>query len=243
MKLFIGIILASIAYASAAETDALFESALETQLKAVQLQQEVTEYAIRVRTAVPRVLGVRANGTIGRVEFNVDKLLDQEAETRSAIFSLSSTNCVNNLRVLLNGITEFTGFESSNCVARFDLSLSGLIQQTYGEVANYEKTFGDAMRIVPGAFSGRNMFLETEQIDNEYAAQVNSLRARWNSETKNIGEFEESFGEKIDSLGGVLQGCFNGIQVAVNPTYGIIANEITTCRSFDNSHDPFTFLQ
>lgn len=243
MKFFIGIVLASIAYASAAETDALFESAQETQEKAVQLQQEVTEYAIRVRTAVPRVLGVRANGTIGRVEFNVEKLLDQEAETRTAIFSLSSTNCINNLRVLLNGVTEFTGFESSNCVARYDLSLSGLIQQTYGEVANYEKTFGDAMRIVPGAFSGRNMFLQTEQINNEYAARVDSLRARWNGETKNIGEFEEAFGDKIDVLGGVLQGCFNNIQVAVNPAYGIIANEIATCRSFDNSHDPFTFLQ
>lgn len=234
---------ASLAYASPAETDALFESALESQQNAVELQQAVTEYAIRVRTAVPRVLGGRANGTIGRVEFNVEKLLEQEADTRTAIFALSSTNCVNNLRVLLDGITEFTGFESSNCVARYDLSMSELIQNTYDEVSAYEKVFGDAMRVVPGAFSAHNMFLEVEQIENGYSTRLDSLRARWSGERKNIGEFEEAFGNKIDGLSSTLQGCFNSIQVAVNPTYGIIANQITTCRSFDNSHDPFTFLQ
>lgn len=243
MKFFIATILASIAIAVSADTEPLFASAGQNQLNAVDLQRSVTDYAIRVRTAVPRVLSIHANGTINHVEVNVAKLLAQERSTRDAIFSLSSTSCVTNLRVLLNGITEFTGFESSNCVARYDLSLSELIQKKYGEVAAYEKAFGDAMRIVPGSFSLRNMFLEADTINADFSSRLTSLRNSWNAETKNIGEFEEKFGEDIQRLGATLQGCFNNIQVAVNPTYAIITNEIATCRNFDNSHDPFAFLQ
>lgn len=243
MKLFIAIIFATLAFVSTAETDDLFEKSHAYQLAAAELQRSVTEYAIEVRTAVPRVLGRRANSTIGKIEFNVDKLLDQEAETRTAIYSLSSTNCINNLRVLLNSITEFTGFASSNCVARYDLHLSGLIQKTYGEVSSYEKTFGDVLRVVPKSFSARNMFIQYAEVADQFSSSLNTLQAQWNSQVRNISEFEESFGENIDQLNVDLQGCFGNIHVAVNPTYAILANEIATCGRFDNSHDPFAVFQ
>lgn len=243
MKLFIAIVFATIAFASSADTDSLFAQSHAWHQGATELQKSVTNYAIEVRTAVPRVLGRRANSTIAKIEFNVDKLLDQETETREAIYSLSSTNCIKNLRVLLNSITEFTGFESSNCVARYDLKLSDLIQTKYSEVASYEKTFSDVLRVVPKSFSARNMFIQYEEIGNDFTSSLTSLQAQWDSEEKNISQFEENFGQTIDELNDILQDCFGNIQVAVNPTYAILANEIATCGNFDNSHDPFAVFQ
>lgn len=244
MKFFITII-ATFAFASASdETGWLFHHSHEHQNTAADLQSSVTRYAIDVRTAVPRVLGVRANLTINKIEINVDQLLDQEADARTAIFALSSSNCVHNLRVLLNGITEFTGFESSNCVSYYDTELSGLIQRYYGQVANYEKTFGDVLRVVPRSFAGgRNMFTEHGDIVNNFVSQLTALQANWEAQSKNIDEFEANFGEDIDRLNTNLQGCFNGIQVAVNPSYAVLTNEIATCGRFDNSRDPFEIFQ
>lgn len=244
MKFFIAIIFATVAFASADEND-LFESSRANHQIAANLQKSVTDYAIQVRTAVPRVLGGRANGTIANVEFNVDKLLDQEAAFRATIYdpSVPRTSCIGNLRVLLNAITEFTGFESSNCVAKYDVSLSSLIRRTYGDVAAYEKTFGDVLRVVPKSFTARNMFLQYSEIETEFTTTLSTLQAQWNAEVKDIAAFENIFALNIDQLNAVLNTCFANIQAFVNPSYAILANEIATCTRFDNSHNPFAVFQ
>lgn len=236
-------LIASIVFISVRSDDLNFNSPSDVQDDAVALQREVTEYTIQVRTSVPRVLGTRAEGSIAKVELNVDVLLSQEAKTRQKIYNLTSTGCVNNLRAALNTITEFTGFESSNCVARYDLDLSHLIQRSYGQVADYEKKFGDVLRIVPRAFMGKNMFTKNNEIVNEYTTKLAEFQTEWNAETKNITEFEKKFGDSIDTINLVFGSCFGHVQAFVNPAYTIIENEIEVCEQFDNSHDPFAVFQ
>lgn len=244
MKVFIALFVAFFAYSAARTTDDVFSSSpIENQEDAAELQKEITKYNVVVRTAVPRVLGTRAVGTIGEVEANVNKLLQQEADTRRAIGLLRSTSCVDKLQVLLDSVTEFTGFESSNCVARYDLDLSMLVQKIYGEVADYEKKFNEILRVVPRAFSGRNVFLEEDDIINEYTSKLAAFRTQWNAEAKNVALFEEEFGGKIDIMNSVLGSCFRRLQANVNPTYAKITNEIETCSQFDNSHDAFAVFQ
>lgn len=243
MKTFVTLFIASIAIVMARADPINLSGPGSSQADAVALQRKVTDYIIVVRTSVPRVLGARANGTIGKVETNVNALLSQESKTRQKIDALRSTTCVDRLKGLLDSITEFTGFESSNCVAKYDLDLSSLVQKSYGQVADYEKKFGDVMRIVPQAFSARNMFVNNDAIVEEYTTKLAEFQAKWDAEPKNIEDFEKEFGDDIDLINMVLEGCFNKLQVFVNPGYETLENEIKTCGSFDNSHNPFAIFQ
>lgn len=243
MRTFITLFIASIAIVVVQADPINLSGPGSSQADAVALQAKVTEYIITVRTCVPRVLGDRANGTIGKVETNINKLLNQESKTRQRINALTSTICVDRLKVLLDAITEFTGFESSNCVAKYDLDLSNLVQKSYGKVADYDKKFGNVMRIVPEAFSGRNMFVDIDEIIGEYTTNVAEFQAKWAEEPKKIEDFEKEFGEDIDLINMVLEDCFDKLQSLVNPSYAKLENEIKTCGSFDNSHNPFAIFQ
>src|SRR4051812_22829083 len=98
----------------------LFPNARTHHQKLKELQVDINEQLTAIRTSISVVLSSSSNDSLTRIEQNADAFLALDEPARDAIFALDHTACVHNLKVLLNGATEFSGFGSSNCVTSYD---------------------------------------------------------------------------------------------------------------------------
>ena len=222
----------------------LFLEAWEYQGKLGALQQDINEQLTAIRTAVSTVLRNSSTETLKQIEGNANKLLDQDEPARDAIFLIDpSTVCINNLKTVLNGITEFTGFGSSNCVTSYDKSVQGSLDTAYALLQKYEGSFGDVQQIVTRSFIGRNAFTQSDDIRARFAEQFNKRNADWATVRPDVEAFVRTLESNIAVFNGVLGNCFRSIQDKVAPAYGVLTAEIVTCSAFDSSPDPFAIFR
>ena len=223
----------------------LFEQSWIYQARLTALQDDINEQLTAIRTAVSTVLKSSSNETLAQIENNSDVILAMDKPTRDILFdrALTATKCIINLRVLINGITEFTGFGSSNCVTSYDLSVQGALNNASNVLRGYEGNFGDVQQIVVRSFIGYNGFTEPEEIEDRFIDEFNRRDAEWQAIRPNVVGFISDLRSKIDELNSVLGSCFKNIQDEVAPGYGILAAQLQTCTAFDNTADPFAMFR
>lgn len=222
----------------------LFSSAFEYQKKFESLQEDINSKLIEVRTVVSSVLKSSSQTTLEQIEGNVNDILALDHPARLKIYALEATLCTKNLKVLINGITEFTGFPSGNCVTSFDLSLQGLLTTAYALLKEYEGSGFNVQQIVARSFIGRNAFLEAEEIEALFKDLYNKRFNEWNESAPQVDGLVENLKSNIAGYNEVLQQCYSQIQQNVAPAYDVLEGEIATCRAFDDTADPFAiFLQ
>lgn len=257
MKLFAGVLLSVIAVIQGAalqndEADVpisrgilspapLFTAARSYQTLLTDLQQDINVVLTEVRTSVSNVLADSSNATLSQIEDNSDKIFALDAPARSTIYAnrTTSTSCIINLKTLLNGITEFTGFHSSNCVTAYDKGVEETLQKAYAILQNYEGQQGDVQQIVVRSFIGQNVYLHSEEIQSIFKDQYEKRSKEWNDIRPDVENFVKTLRSDIAALNTVLGGCFGGIQNSVAPGYNLLQAELATCTAFDNTADPF----
>lgn len=225
--------------------EGLFENAWEHQEYLRSLQKDINDKLTEVRTAVSTVLRSSTAETLTQIEANANGILAAEKPIRDDIFStdLRASACVVNLRVLLNGATEFTGFESSNCVTSYDKSVQGALNTAYALLQKYEGTFGDVQQIVVRSFVGRNIFTQPDDIVARFEEQFRTRKADWEAIRPDIESFVANLSGNIAVFNTVLGSCFGRIQAEVAPGYQIIREKLTVCEAYDNTADPFAMFR
>jgi hypothetical protein len=223
----------------------LFTEAWEFQAKLAELQEDINVQLTAVRTAVSTVLKGSSSATLTQIEENAIKLLKQDEPAREAIFdkNLQSSPCITNLKVLLNGITEFTGFGSSNCVNTYDQGVKGALDTAYALLQKFEGSFGNVQQIVTRSFIGKNAFTQSDDIRARFAEQHEKRSKEWEAVRPDTEAFVKTLESNIAVLNGALGQCFSGIQVRVAPAYDELSGELATCRAFDSSPDPFAMFR
>jgi len=251
MKFTIGVLLSVVAVINAAAIDdvaiapyiiapdSLFVRAHEYQTAAYNLQQDIDEQLTVLRIAVSTVLKHSSNETLAQIEENAQKLFAQDQPTRNEIYSLSSSLCVNNLKVLLNSITEFSGFGSSNCVTTYDKKVQDTLSAASVLLQRYQGTFGNVLQIVVRSFIGKNVFLEPQDIETRFIEEFSKRNDEWQQVRPDVEEFRNTLSGTISAHNQALEICFKNLQNDVAPSYGLLYGEISTCQFFDNTADPF----
>lgn len=220
-------------------TTPLFTAAWEMQAKLTELQRDINVQLAAVRTSVTNVLRSSSNETVGQIEGNVNSILALDDPVRDVVFALGSSFCAINLKVLLNGVTEFTGFESSNCVTRYDLGVEAELEVAYAMLQKYEGLFREVQQIVVKSFVGMNVFTSSDGIQARFEDQYNEQNEAWLQIRPDIEDFVKALNGKIADLNNILGGCFSSVQTAVKPAYVSIVDQLPVCEEFDNTADPF----
>lgn len=223
--------------------DTLFENAWRYQTEVTDLQNDIDEQLTAIRTAVSGVLKDSSSATLTQIEGNANALLKQEAPARDAIFALPTSLCVINLRVLLNGITEFTGFRSSNCVTDYDAKVKGELEKARTLLQKYEGDFGNVLQIVVRSFIGKNVFLMPEEIEERFVAQFNLRNDEWAAIRPDVENFVNTLRENITGFNTDLGTCYATIEMTVAPLYDVLQGEIATCEAFNSTPDPFAMYR
>lgn len=223
--------------------DSLFEKAWEYQDEVTALQQDIDETLTEIRTAVSLVLKSSSRETLGQIENNAHALMDQDAPARGAIFAEGSSPCINNLKVLINAITEFTGFGSSNCVTTYDKSVQGTLSTAKAFLQKYEESFSNVQQIVVRSFIGKNAFVQYDEIEARFGEQYNLRKSQWDAFRPDVEEFVRTLDANIAVFNTALGECFVTIQQNVAPAYDELQGEIQTCLDFNSTPDPFAMYR
>lgn len=222
----------------------LFENAWDYHRRLESLQQQINSKLTQVRTAISSVLKTSSWKTLQQIETNAYRILELDSPVRDLIFvDTKPSICNKNLRVLIDSITEFTGFGSSNAVTSYDKSVQGALQVAYEILQHYEGSSVDVQQIVVRSFIGKNAFLEPEEIEELFKSVYNQRLNEWNESSPHIEEFVNDLEGKIDGFNKNLYRDFGLIQEQVSPAYDALKEEIATCEEFDRTVDPFAIFR
>lgn len=206
------------------------------------LQQDINLQLTAIRTSVSNVLRSSSSQTLEQIENNTVAILDQDAPVRETLFAIEKTACTNNLRSLLDGVTEFSGFPSSTCVARYDDSVQSALKAAYALLEKYEGLFSEVQQIVVKSFVKQNAFLTPEAIIETFQSQYQTRSEDWERIRPDIETFVKSLSGNVAVFNTVLKTCFTNIHTNLSPSYALILTEIGVCREFDNTKSPFAML-
>lgn len=216
--------------------------AWEYQDRLFTLQQDIDLQLTAIRLSVSTVLRKSSNETLSQIENNTVAILEKEAPIRDVVFGLDPTACTNNLRTVLNGVTEFSGFPSSTCVGRYDNAVQVVLEDAYVMLDQYEGLYRDVQQIVVRSFIRQNAFLTHEVIIQTFKTQYESLSENWAKLNPNIEEFVKTVNSRIAANNVILDLCFSEAQANLTPSYTRIIAEVDICHEFDNTQSPFAMF-
>lgn len=162
-----------------ASPESLFVSAWEYQRKLTLLQQDINLQLIAIRTSVSDVIRSSSTQTLEQTEKNTVSILSQDAPVREIIFTLEDSACTNNVKSILNSVTEYSGYPSSNCIARYDKSVQTELQSAYAFLEMYEGLFSEIQQIVVKSFIQQNAFLTPEAIIKKIQEHFQTRSEDW----------------------------------------------------------------
>lgn len=220
-------------------SESLFITAWEYQDKLTTLQEEINLQLSAVRLSLSDVLKSSSKQTLSQIENNTFAILNQDDVVREVVFNLDPTACTNNLRTVLDGVTEFSGFPSSICVNRYDSAVQSVLNDTYGMLEQNNGLFIEVQQIVVRSFIRQNAFLTPKAIIETFKTQYESLTENWAKNYPNIEEFVKTLSSKFAAINVVLGSCFNETQSSLTPSYTRIIAEVEICKEFDNTKSPF----
>lgn len=220
-------------------SESLFIQAWEYQDKLTTLQENINLQLTAIRLSVSSVLKSSSSKTLEQIENNTIAIIEQDQPIRDVVFNLEPTACTNNLRTVLNGVTEFSGFPSSTCVSRYDNGVKVVLNDSYIMLDQYNGLFSEVQQVVVKSFIRQNAFLTPETIIETSKIQYERLNENWTKVIPNIEEFVKSLESKIAEINVNLGSCFNQTQANLIPSYVRIIDEVDICKEFDNTKSPF----
>lgn len=247
MKLFVLLFLANLIVLQAApirkseevSIEELFKTAWEFQNKLIPRQEGIDNDVTELRTSVSKVLKSTSSEALKEVEDNAKKVLLLEQPVRSSINGLKAGDCATNLKSLLNGITEFTGFESSNCVKFYDNSVDAEVRTAQEMITNYDGIFTELQQLVVKAFVGKNQFSQQAEIIDAFEDEYERRVEEWERIKPNVEEFIDTLGDTIGQINNAMGFCMKDVQDTVSVAYNFISTRVETCIDFDNSQNNF----
>lgn len=240
MKLAFGI-LCLIAAASAVEISivyptALFEDALTYQGNINDMQTEMFELITKLRQDLAKTLKETANFTLYFIEDDVKKVFDIDSPYRTMLFVNNSQTsmCMNNMRIRLNQITEFTGFKSGICLAVYDMGVNKVVNETYNAISAFDdETLGFELSVI-AAFAGKNVWTQPETINSTFVNSFNNFKVIYDEFKAKINGFTTNIQEKVAELSVVLNTCYKESQDSLKDQMAIFEVDLRTCITFDN---------
>lgn len=223
-------------------TEELFITAKDYQSRLTALQQDINLQLTAIRTSVSNVLTLSSGKTLEQIENNTIAILALDAPVRAVVGPLDSTACIDNLKNLLEGTTEFSGFPSSTCVARYEESVRSALKTAYALLEKFEGLFVDVQQVVIKSFIKRNAFLTPDLIIETFTNQYNAQAEDWERIRPEIESFVKSLSGNVAVFNNVLESCFSNIQTNLIPTYSRIVAEIAVCKEFDTLISPFAMM-
>lgn len=217
--------------------DELFEVAWEFHNKLKPRQEGLDNDVIELRTSISKVLRETSKDALEEVEDNARQILELEKPVKEAVSNLKLGDCSNNLKVLLNGITEFTGFQSSNCVKRYNEEINKEIKRAQDLIANYDGAFTDFQQLVTEAFVGNNKFTEQAKIIEQLEREFEKSLKAWELIKPETEKLVENLNNDIEDITIELKLCMKDIQEATSTAYNFISSRIQTCVDFEDSLD------
>lgn len=217
--------------------DELFEVAWEYHDKLTPKQEKIDSDVFEFRTSISNVLKVTSKDALMEVEENAKMILELEKPVKEAVNTLKIGDCSNNLKTLLTGITEFTGYQSSNCVKFYDNELNDRIEKAQQFISDYDGVFTEFQQIVIQAFIGKNKFSQPaeiiEQIESDYEKSSNA----WETIKPKSEVFMDALNKDIGDINVELKQCMKDIQEATSSAYDFVSSRVQTCVDFDNTAD------
>lgn len=206
------------------------------------LQQEIDLQMTAIRTSVANVLRSSSGLTLGQIENNTIHILELDAQVRAIVGPLESTACTDNLKSLLDGTTEFSGFPSSTCVARYYDSVRSALIAAYALLEKYEGLFMEVQQVVVKSFIKQNAFLTPNAIIESFQNKYKNQAEDWERIRPDIESFVKSLAGNVAVFNNVLESCFANIQTNLIPTYSRIVAEVAVCKEFDTLRSPFSMF-
>lgn len=215
--------------------DELFDAAWEFQAKLNPKQEDVDHDVTEYRTSVSQVLRESSKDALTEVEENARAILELEKPVKAVVDQLNVGLCSTNLKQLLAGITEFTGFESSNCVKLYDKDVNVEVKKAQDLISLYDGMFTELQQLVVQAFIGRNQFNQQEDIVNAFEVEFDRKVKAWEDIKPDVEAFIGSLSGKIADINNLMETCMKEVQNEVVISYGSISRRVQTCIDFDNS--------
>jgi hypothetical protein len=215
--------------------EALFTRATEYQTKVTELQEDIVTVITSLRSQLSGILKETSNTTLSQVQDNIWTTFEMDAPIRGILFisNNQSTDCILNLRVQLNTVTEFSGYDSSNCLLRYNRNVTSLLASAYATLAEYEGQISIIQMLVVNSFNGYNIWINPEEIETKFTTDYNTHFAAWQIVKENITSFLSTLRQNINAHNVVLGSCFTGVQQGLTPQYNGIVARVDTCLEFD----------
>ena len=223
------------------DIDELFEIAWEFHNKLNPRQEEINSDVFEFRLSVSKAIKNTSKDSLLEVEENAKKILEMEKPVMEAVDTLKLGDCASNLKTLLTGITDFTGFQSSNCIKQYDAELNKEIQWAQQLIADYDGVFTNFQQLVVQAFIGRNEFIEQEQIIEKIGKEYEKSLDAWQSIRLETENFVKTLNDNIEIVTFELKLCMLEIQDATSAAYEFVTSGVQTCVDFENSSDLVKF--
>jgi hypothetical protein len=214
----------------------LFVTANDYQQRVTLLQEDIVNTIVSLRGQLSAVLKSSSNETLSSIQSNIETVFEMDAPVRYLIFVQhnTSTSCIFNLRAKLNTETEFSGFQSGICLARYDRNVTSLLNEAYEKLSEYEGLISIVQMIVINAFSNRNIWTETDEIQSNFIDTYNTEYSAWQTSKAGITAFITTLEQNIAQHNAILKSCFDAVQEGLVPIYEDIAgNRLDVCLEFD----------
>ena len=89
----------------------------------------------------------------------------------------------------------------------------------------------------------QNAFLTPEAIIKTFQNQFKTRSEDWEKTRFDIESFAKSLAANVAVFNTVLESCYNDVQVSLIPSYNLILAEVSICKEFDNTRNPFARFQ
>lgn len=225
-----------------ASPELLFFSAWEYQSKLTSLQQDINLQLKAIRTSVSNVLRSSSTQTLEQTERNTVSIWSQDVPVRDILFALESTACTDNMKSILNQVSKYSGFQSSNCITRYDESVETELKAAYALLEKYESLFSDIQEVVVKSFIQSNIFLTLDTIIIKFQSTFKTRNEEWEKTRFDIESFVTSLATNVAVFNTVLESCYNDVLVNLVSSHTLILAEVSICKEFDNTMNPFVML-
>jgi hypothetical protein len=215
--------------------DELFQSAWEYQDKFIKLQDDINTQMYIVKTAIPNILRLSTNTTLGQVNCNANEIFGLDRLVRTKIMSKNPTPCLTELLEGLDAVTNLLGFSSSNKLKDYDRAVNEIVTRAYKELQNCQASFSEVQQVVVRSFIGANVFTMQSLIQNKFKSTYEKRQQEWDIVRPNISGLIIGLSNSINLVNVEFDRQLSQLRTSGNDSYNKVQEAISVCEDFDES--------
>lgn len=216
--------------------EGLFQTAWKYQDKFTRLQDDIHTQLFIVRTAVPNILKVSTNTTLGQLEGNAQHIFILDQVVRTKIMAKDRSPCLMELIEGLNSVTNMLGFASSNKLKDYDRAINEIVKCAYAELQNCQGLFAEVQQVVVRSFIGANVFTMQALIENKFRTLFERHEQDWNNVRPNISQLIVNLSNSIEQKNEEFGLKLTQLRISANESYNKIQDAMFVCDEFDGPY-------